>query len=189
MSDTALFPLPIPPVSPIVLITLRFSEGHHIIPTPPKHGQQRDLSLPPEETFEQPVIARAHITVVPAQAGFLPQEPSPTQRGEGRGLLPAATALRKRLPRRKIEPVLSSPKGWGLSPCPFPPTRPLNNRHARGHTIVVPAEAGFLPQEPSPTQRGEGRGLLPAEEQSCPCHTKYEQLLAGVTAQAGGLPG
>ncbi len=58
-----------------------------------------------------------YIVVVPAEAG--------TQRGEGRGLLPGATALRKGLPRGKIEPVLSPvegpvlslPKGWGLSPC------------------------------------------------------------------------
>ena len=85
-------------------------------------------------------------------------------------------------PRGKIEPVLSIVEGKGALALaieqavhahqterlpagrlpPFPPRRPLNNRNARGHTIVVPAEAGFLPQEPSPTQRGEGRHLLPA---------------------------
>ena len=50
-------------------------------------------------------------------------------------------------------------EGGDLSLPPLP-RKPLRNRQARAHMIVVPAEAGFLPQEPSPTQRGEGQGLL-----------------------------
>ena len=68
------------------------------------------------------------MTVIPAKAGFLPQEPSPIQGvvGQPRGwhvqradtwVRPYRLGLSKGLPRGKIEPVLSLSKGWGLSPC------------------------------------------------------------------------
>ncbi len=60
--------------------------------------------FPPRRPLNN-LLLRAHIVVVPAKAG--------TQRGEGRGLLPGATALRKGPPRGKIEPVLSPVEGMG----------------------------------------------------------------------------
>ncbi len=105
-----------------------------------------------------------HTSVVPAEAGFLPQEPSPTQRGGARG---------------DSSPSPSTGEGWGegegggdgsANPVDTEPTTTVvpaqagtqggggarTNAANADHTAVVPAQAGFLPQEPSPTQRSGG---------------------------------
>ena len=103
-------------------------------------------------------------SVVPAQAGFLPQEPSPTQ---NRAAGPKAVR-----PEPVEEPALSLPKGQCSAERP-PSTRERN-------TPVVPAKAGFLPQEPSPTQRGEvERGSSPSPSAPTPSPS---------TGQGGACP-
>ena len=96
-----------------------------------------------------------HPSVIPADAVFLPQEPFPIQRnGVGRSE-PAAEPVLSVVEEPKIvhpEPVEGPRPEFTGGPAD-------NSSVVPAHPVVVPAKAGFLPQEPSPTQRsGEGRG-------------------------------
>jgi len=98
-----------------------------------------------------PSMGQSSTIVVPAEAGFLPQEPSPTQRG---GAGPKIVR-----PEPVEEPAPYSIRGQCSA------ERPPSPSMGQSSTIVVPAKAGFLPQEPSPTQRGgDGQGFSSTEE-------------------------
>ena len=98
------------------------------------------------------VVPAANPIVVPAKAGFLPQEPSPIQRnGVGRSE-PAEESAHVE-PTSIVVPAKAGTQRSGGA------RNAAANSDAEPNLIVVPAKAGFLPQEPSPTQRsGEGRG-------------------------------
>ncbi len=62
----------------------------------------------------------------------------------------------------RTEPVLSADEEPVEGPEANPTVVPAEAETQRAHIVVVPAEAGFLPQEPSHTQRGgEGRRSHP----------------------------
>ena len=109
------------------------------------------------------------ITVVPAKAGFLPQEPSPIQGGgrargatlNGASAEPVPSAVKEPTIVRP-EPVLSAVEGPEIvRPEPVEGQCSADSAFpgpaaSEADPTVVPAKAGFLPQEPSPTQGGGG---------------------------------
>ena len=91
------------------------------------------------------------LSLVPAEAGG---EPAPAKAG-----VPAPNGAHPVRP----EHVLSTAEPKIVRPEPVEEPAPYSIRGQcsaetvnTDHTAVVPAEAGFLPQEPSPTQRGGG---------------------------------
>ena len=98
-------------------------------------------------------------TVVPAKAGFLPQEPSPTQRGgEGR-VEPADEPVLSTV----AEPVLSTAEGLVEGPAPYP----IRGQRSGDSTV------------PGPAANEADLTAVPAE--SLP-HTRY-----GAGTQGGGV--
>ena len=105
-------------------------------------------------------VIPAHTSVVPAANPIVVPAKAGTQRGgEGRGSHPTVV-----YPEPVEGPVLSAVEGprpeFNGGPVLSTAEGPADNSSVvPAHPVVVPAKAGFLPQEPSPTQRsGEGRG-------------------------------
>ncbi len=111
---------------------------------------------------DEHVIARTVLEVVAEEPRVRPlpgsRTPSPsTGEGWGEGDSPARGSV-----GADLKPALPGAAWEPCNPATVIPARtvvvPANPEGNPGNTSVVPAKAGFLPQEQSPTQRGRGTG-------------------------------